>query len=53
MNGNILIDTNIALYLLEGDKKIAGILNRKRIFASFIRRFIMTTGCVVSTHSNQ
>ena len=27
MSGNILIDTNIVLYLLEGDKKIAKNLN--------------------------
>jgi predicted nucleic acid-binding protein len=36
MNGNILIDTNIALYLLGGDERIADLLNGKRVFASFI-----------------
>ena len=36
MNGSVLIDTNIALYLLMGDKKVADLLDGKRIFASFI-----------------
>ena len=36
MNGNILIDTNIALYLLQGNEKVANLLDGKRVFASFI-----------------
>lgn len=36
MNGSILIDTNIALYLLTGNKKVAALLDSKRVFASFI-----------------
>ena len=36
MNGSVLIDTNIALYLLMGDKKVADLLDGKRVFASFI-----------------
>lgn len=36
MNGDILIDTNIALYLLEGDKRVADLLDGKRVFTSFI-----------------
>ncbi|MCC7211676.1 MAG: type II toxin-antitoxin system VapC family toxin [Candidatus Brocadia sp.] len=36
MNGSILIDTNIALYLLTGNKKVADLLDSKRVFASFI-----------------
>ena len=37
MNGNkVFIDTNIAIYLLEGDQSIAEILNQKRLYLSFI-----------------
>ena len=36
MNGSVLIDTNIALYLLNGNKEVAGLLDGKRVFASFI-----------------
>ncbi|MBI5403207.1 MAG: PIN domain-containing protein [Ignavibacteriae bacterium] len=37
MNGNSLIaDTNILLYLLNGDKTLAKILNNKKIYISFI-----------------
>lgn len=36
MNGNILIDTNIALFLLQGDKRVADLLDGKRVFTSFI-----------------
>ena len=37
MNGNkIFIDTNTAIYLLNGDKTLAEVLNGKRIFISFI-----------------
>ena len=37
MNGtNILIDTNIALYLLDGDETIAAILDGQNIYISEI-----------------
>lgn len=37
MSGNnLLIDTNIALYLLNGDQTIAEILNGKDVYLSFI-----------------
>jgi hypothetical protein len=37
MNGNnILVDTNIILYLLSGDKTLIPILNNKNLFVSFI-----------------
>jgi hypothetical protein len=37
MNGeNILIDTNIALYLLSGDNVIAEVLNNKNVYVSFV-----------------
>ncbi|WP_010663449.1 type II toxin-antitoxin system VapC family toxin [Marinilabilia salmonicolor] len=37
MNGNkIFIDTNTAIYLLNGDTTLAEVLNGKRIFISFI-----------------
>ncbi len=37
MNGdNILIDTNIALYLLNGDSVVAEILDGKNVYVSFI-----------------
>ena len=37
MNGsNILVDTNIILYLLGGDKTIIPLLQNKKIFISFI-----------------
>ena len=37
MNGNSLIaDTNILLYLLNGDKTLAKILNNKKVYISFI-----------------
>ena len=36
MNGNVLIDTNIAFYLLRGNTELAGLLDGKRVFAAFI-----------------
>jgi predicted nucleic acid-binding protein len=37
MNGNsLLIDTNIALYLLNGDEKIADLLVGRDVYISFI-----------------
>lgn len=37
MSGNkIFIDTNIAIYLLDGDTSLAEILNQKRLYLSFI-----------------
>lgn len=37
MSGNkIFIDTNIAIYLLDGDTSLAEILNKKRLYLSFI-----------------
>lgn len=37
MNGNrYLIDTNIAIYLLGGDQKVAEILDQSQVFVSFI-----------------
>lgn len=37
MNGNnLLLDTNIVLYLLEGDNTLAELLDGKEIFISFI-----------------
>jgi predicted nucleic acid-binding protein len=37
MNGNkLLLDTNIIIYLLSGDKTLADILHKKSIYISFI-----------------
>jgi predicted nucleic acid-binding protein len=37
MNGNrYLIDTNIAIYLLAGDQKVAEILDQSQVFVSFV-----------------
>lgn len=37
MNGSsILVDTNIAIYLLDGDRSLAEILNGKKLYISFI-----------------
>lgn len=37
MNGNrILVDTNILIYLMDGDSKLAYILDGKQIYISFI-----------------
>lgn len=37
MNGNsILVDTNIILYLLSGDKTIVPLLENKKLFISFV-----------------
>ncbi len=37
MNGNsILLDTNIVLYLLSGDKDLATLLDKKKLHVSFI-----------------
>jgi len=33
---NLLVDTNILLYLLNGDKIVTELLNSKKIFVSFI-----------------
>jgi predicted nucleic acid-binding protein len=37
MNGSkIFVDTNIAIYLLDGDTSLAEILNEKQLYLSFI-----------------
>ena len=37
MNGNsILVDTNIVIFLLNGDHDLAEILNEKKLFVSFV-----------------
>ena len=37
MNGiNLMIDTNVAIYLLNGNTKLAQLLDEKNIFISFI-----------------
>jgi predicted nucleic acid-binding protein len=37
MNGDrILIDTNTAIYLLDGDTTLAGLLDQKSVYLSFI-----------------
>ncbi len=37
MNGNsLLLDTNIVLYLLNGDDVLAELLNKKKLYLSFI-----------------
>ncbi|HHP7241400.1 MAG TPA: PIN domain-containing protein [Cyclobacteriaceae bacterium] len=37
MNGNsVLVDTNIALYLLSGDKGLSDLLYNKKLYVSFI-----------------
>jgi predicted nucleic acid-binding protein len=37
MNGNsVVLDTNIALYLLSGDKVLSELLFRKKLYLSFI-----------------
>lgn len=37
MNGNnLIVDTNIILYLLSGDQTVADFLNKKHVFVSFI-----------------
>lgn len=37
MNGDsLVVDTNIALYLLNGDKTLATLLNERHIYISFI-----------------
>lgn len=44
MNGNnFLVDTNIVIYLLSGDKTIADLLDRKRIYISFITEIELLT----------
>lgn len=35
-NNSLLLDTNIVLYLLSGDKTIAALLNDKDVYISFI-----------------
>ena len=37
MNGNILIiDTNIVLYILDGNKELAELINNKEVYVSFV-----------------
>lgn len=40
---NLLCDTNILLYLLNGDKTVAGLLNMKKIFISCITEIELLT----------
>lgn len=44
MNGNsLLVDTNILIYLPAGDKTVADILDKKRIYISFITEIELLT----------
>jgi predicted nucleic acid-binding protein len=44
MNGNnLLVDTNIVIYLLSGDKTVADLLDKKRIYISFITEIELLT----------
>lgn len=44
MNGNnLLVDTNIVIYLLSGDKTIADLLDKKKIYISFITEIELLT----------
>jgi predicted nucleic acid-binding protein len=37
MNGNsVLLDTNIVLYLLSGDKVLSDLLHKKKLYLSFV-----------------
>ena len=44
MNGNsLLIDTNIVLYLLDGDETLVALLEEKQLFLSFISELELLT----------
>jgi predicted nucleic acid-binding protein len=40
---NLLCDTNILLYLLDGDKTVSELLNLKKVFISFISEIELLT----------
>lgn len=40
---NLLVDTNILLYLLSGDQTVSALLDSKRLFVSFITEIELLT----------
>lgn len=54
MNGNsLLADTNIVIYLLSGDKTIADLLDKKRVYISFITEIELLTFQKLSASEKQ
>jgi len=54
MNGtSFLLDTNIILYLLSGDKTIASIINEKEIYVSFITEMELLSYKKISIHEEK
>ena len=54
MNGNnIFIDTNIAIYLLDGDRFLADILHNKRLYLSFITQIELLGYQSITTEQEQ
>jgi predicted nucleic acid-binding protein len=54
MNGtNLFVDTNILLYLLNGDKVVSELLDSKKIFISFISEIELLSFRKLSTQENK
>ncbi|MBX2895962.1 MAG: type II toxin-antitoxin system VapC family toxin [Cyclobacteriaceae bacterium] len=50
MNGNkLLLDTNIIIYFLSGDRTLANILHKKTLFVSFISQLELLRYSALST----
>jgi predicted nucleic acid-binding protein len=53
MNGdNIVVDTNIVLYLLNGDKTLATLLNEQNVYVSFITELELLSFASLSAKDN-
>ncbi len=48
---NIIVDTNTVLYLLNGDKTLATLLNDRHIYISFITELELLGYVGLSTHN--
>jgi predicted nucleic acid-binding protein len=54
MNGNnLLLDTNIILYLLAGDKTLVSLLDNKKIYLSVITELELLSYRGISEHESQ
>lgn len=50
MNGSLFIDTNIAIYLLDGNEQIAELLHEQTIYVSFVTELELLSKPSITTH---
>ena len=53
MNGNLFIDTNIAIYLLNGDVQIADLLHEQTVYLSFVTELELLSKPLISSYEEE